>query len=129
MERIATFLMFEGRAREALEFYVATIPDTRIVSAETFDEQGPGPNGSIKSALFEIAGQRFMAFDSPAPHAFTFTPAISLFVTCSSADEVDQLFEALAAGGKVLMPAGAYPFSQRFAWVEDRFGVSWQLAL
>jgi predicted 3-demethylubiquinone-9 3-methyltransferase (glyoxalase superfamily) len=65
--------------------------------------------------------------DSPDVHAFGFTPAISMFVYCDSADEVDRLYEALSTDGQALMPVGSYPFAERFAWVSDRFGVSWQL--
>jgi predicted 3-demethylubiquinone-9 3-methyltransferase (glyoxalase superfamily) len=67
--------------------------------------------------------------DSSVRHDFTFTPAISLYVTCHSEEEVDRLCERLAEGGQVLMPLNAYPFSEKFAWVSDRYGVSWQLTL
>lgn len=80
-------------------------------------------------ALFSLAGQDFMCIDSPIRHGFTFTPATSLYVSCQSEAEIDTLFEKLAEGGMVLMPLGEYPFSKRYAWVKDRFGVSWQLSL
>ncbi len=80
-------------------------------------------------AVFSLAGQRFMCIDSFVGHAFTFTPATSLFVECRTADEVDALFARPSEGGQVLMPLEAYPFSPRYAWVSDRFGVSWQLSL
>jgi len=70
-----------------------------------------------------------MAFDSPAPHNFTFTPAISLFVTCETEEELGRLYAALLEDGEVAMPLGEYGFSRRFGWVVDRFGVSWQLNL
>ena len=70
-----------------------------------------------------------MVSDSPAVHAFDFTPSTSLFVTCESVAQIDRLFAALADGGAVMMPLDAYPFSRRFGWVADRFGVSWQLSL
>ena len=80
-------------------------------------------------ATFSIAGQSVMCIDSPMKHAFTFTPAFSFFIECSSADELGRLLAALSEGGGVLMPRGNYGFSREFAWVNDRFGVSWQLNL
>lgn len=80
-------------------------------------------------AIFALHGQYFMAIDSFVKHGFTFTPATSLFVDCETADEIDRLFSSLSQGGQVLMPLDAYPFSPRYAWVNDRFGVSWQLNL
>jgi predicted 3-demethylubiquinone-9 3-methyltransferase (glyoxalase superfamily) len=76
-----------------------------------------------------LKGQPIMFLDSPVKHAFTFTPASSLFVECENAEEVDRLFAALSDSGKVLMPLDAYPFARRFGWMNDRFGVSWQLRL
>jgi predicted 3-demethylubiquinone-9 3-methyltransferase (glyoxalase superfamily) len=70
-----------------------------------------------------------MCIDSPVQHAFTMTPAISLFVDCDSREQLDGLVESLGAGGQALMPPGAYGFSTWFAWIQDRFGVSWQLNL
>jgi predicted 3-demethylubiquinone-9 3-methyltransferase (glyoxalase superfamily) len=70
-----------------------------------------------------------MAIDSPVKHDFTFTPAMSLFVDCADEAEIDALFAKLSEGGKVLMPLAAYPFSRKFGWLSDRFGVSWQLNL
>jgi predicted 3-demethylubiquinone-9 3-methyltransferase (glyoxalase superfamily) len=79
--------------------------------------------------LFTLAGRDLIALDSDAPHAFGFTPAISLFVDLDSADELDAAFATLSDGGGVLMPLQSYDFSPRFAWIVDRFGVSWQLNL
>jgi predicted 3-demethylubiquinone-9 3-methyltransferase (glyoxalase superfamily) len=81
----------------------------------------------VKLATFRLNGQILMCIDSPIKHSFTFTPAMSLFVDCDSEREVDELFEQLSAGGEVLMPLDAYPFSRRFGWLNDRSGVSWQL--
>ena len=80
-------------------------------------------------ATFSLGGQSFMAIDSYVQHAFTFTPAISIYVNCESETEIDRAFAALSDGGAVLMPLDAYPFSKKFGWVQDRFGVSWQLTL
>ena len=80
-------------------------------------------------AEFTVAGPRLACIDSPAPHNFTFTPSASLFVECADEAELDQAFATLSEGGAVLMPPGDYGFSRKFAWVGDRFGVSWQLNL
>jgi predicted 3-demethylubiquinone-9 3-methyltransferase (glyoxalase superfamily) len=74
-----------------------------------------------------VAGQRVKCFDSPVHHAFTFTPSVSLFVECESEAEVGRLYDALKDGGQTLMEISNYGFSRQFAWVNDRFGVSWQL--
>ena len=80
-------------------------------------------------AEFVLDGQRLRLFDSPVPHAFTFTPSISLFVDCASEAEIDRLFASLSEGGQVMMELAEYPFARKFAWTADRFGVSWQLSL
>lgn len=76
-----------------------------------------------------IGDQEIQFTDSPISHGFTFTPASSLFVTCASEDEQTKIFNTLSTDGKVLMPLGNYGFSTKFAWVNDKFGVSWQLNL
>jgi predicted 3-demethylubiquinone-9 3-methyltransferase (glyoxalase superfamily) len=80
-------------------------------------------------AVFSLDGQRVMSTDSIVKHAFTFTPAFSFFVDCESKEDIGRLTAALSSGGTVLMPLGEYGFSRRFAWVSDRYGVSWQLNL
>ena len=126
---VTPFLMFEGAAEEAMNFYVEVIPDSEILNVQRHGPEGPGPEGSIFVASFSLGGQPVMVSDSYISHDFTFTPSISLFVTCQSEEEVAGLGTALAKGGKYLMPLDNYGFSRRFAWVEDRFGVSWQLNL
>ena len=81
------------------------------------------------AGLSSYLGNDLQLGDSPAKHAFTFTPSISLFVECADEAELDEAFRNLSAGGAVLMPPGNYGFSTKFAWVQDRFGVSWQLNL
>ncbi|MGE5403379.1 MAG: VOC family protein, partial [Candidatus Saccharibacteria bacterium] len=85
--------------------------------------------GTVMHAVFSLKGQQLMCIDSNVEHQFTFTPAISLYVYCDSEGELDQCFEQLAQNGIVLMPLAAYPFSSKFGWVQDKFGVSWQLSL
>ena len=115
------FLMFQGRCAAALDFYAATLPDTRILSLDK------KPDGTVAMARLSVAGLEIMANDSPPVHDFDFTPSTSTFLTVDDPDQVDALAEALAVGGKAMMPAGDYGFSRRFAWVQDRFGVSWQI--
>jgi predicted 3-demethylubiquinone-9 3-methyltransferase (glyoxalase superfamily) len=127
---IRPFLMFQdGNAEAAMRFYVSLFAGGKVVDLAHFGKGEAGAEGSVKMAAFSIAGQTVRVFDSPVKHAFTFTPANSLFVECESEPELDRLFAALSEGGKVLMPLGSYGFSRRFGWTNDRFGVSWQLNL
>jgi predicted 3-demethylubiquinone-9 3-methyltransferase (glyoxalase superfamily) len=128
-QKITTFLMFEGNAEEAMTFYLSLFDDAEIISITRYGADGPGADGSVQHASFSLAGERFMCIDSPAKHEFTFTPSISLFVQCEDEAEIDRLYAALAEQGTELMPLGDYGFSAKFGWVNDRFGVSWQLNL
>lgn len=128
-QKIKTFLMFDGRCEEAINFYVALFPDAAVASIRRHGPGEPGAEGSVKQASFVISGQTLMAVDSPVKHDFTFTPAMSLFVDVTSEAEIDALFAKLSEGGRVFMPLAAYPFSRRFGWLSDKFGVSWQLNL
>lgn len=89
--------------------------------------EGPGAEGKVKQATLVLLGRKLEFFDSPPVHAFTFTPAISFAIACDDPAEVDHLFAKLSEGGQVLMGLDAYPFAKRFGWVNDKFGVSWQL--
>ncbi len=133
MKQITTFLMFvgdkHGKAEEAINFYVTLFPNSRI---DTIDRYGAGdrdPEGTVRQGLFTINGQQFRAMDSAAPHAFTFTPAISLYFECGSREELTHLYQKLSENGQPLMPLDNYGFSELFGWINDRFGVSWQLNL
>ncbi|MFI1070834.1 VOC family protein [Streptomyces puniciscabiei] len=128
-QKITTFLMFEGDAEAALTFYTSLFDDAEIINIDRYGAGGPGKEGSVRHATFSLAGQQFMCTDSPAHHEFTFTPAVSLFVQCENEAELDRLHAALSDQGTELMPPGNYGFSPKFAWVNDRFGVSWQLNL
>jgi predicted 3-demethylubiquinone-9 3-methyltransferase (glyoxalase superfamily) len=127
MQKITTFLMFEGRAEEAMSFYISLFPDSEVRSITRYGAEGPGPAGTVQHAVFALGGQQFMCIDSFVTHAFGFTPAMSLHVACETEAEIDALFAALLDGGQVLMPLDAYPFARRYGWLSDRFGVSWQL--
>ncbi len=128
--QIAPFLMFQGgTAEEAITFYTSLFDDGRIVHIERYGSQGPGPEGTVHLARFSLAGQEFLCSDSSVAHAFSFTPSFSIWVETQSRDELARLFASLAEGGAQLMPLDNYGFSSRFGWVNDRFGVSWQLNL
>lgn len=127
--KVRPFLMFEGKAEEAMNAYVTLIPDSEILSIERYGPDGPGPEGSVLRALFRVADQEVHCIDSHVHHAFTFTPAFSFFVECDSEAELERSFAALLDGGQALMPLDNYGFSRRFGWVNDRFGVSWQFNL
>lgn len=129
VQSIKPFLMFEGSAEQAMNFYVGLFGAGTVTRLLRYGPEGPGAEGSVQQATFTIAGQDFMCIDSPAKHGFTFTPSLSLYVECDSVAEIDRLFAGLSDGGKVMMPLQAYPFSPRFGWVQDPFGVSWQLTL
>ena len=128
-QKITTFLMFEGNAEEAMTFYISLFDDAEVVNITRYGADGPGADGSVQQATFALAGEQFMCIDSPVKHEFGFTPAISLFVQCQDEAEIDRLYTALADQGSELMPLGDYGFSAKFGWVNDRFGVSWQLNL
>jgi predicted 3-demethylubiquinone-9 3-methyltransferase (glyoxalase superfamily) len=123
------FLMFVGSAEAAMNVYVSLFPDSAIASIERYGPGEVGAEGSVKKATFTICGRPFMCSDSPPIHGFSFTPSFSIFVELDDEAGVDKAFRALADGGQVLMPLTRYEFSKRFAWVSDRFGVSWQLSL
>lgn len=125
--QVTPFLMFEGSAEEAMRFYVGLFPGSSIKHVEHYGPDEAGPEGTVKRALFSVAGQDIMCIDSPAKHEFTFTPSFSLFVECENEAELDAAFEQLSNAGAVLMPPDNYGFGKKFAWVNDRYGVSWQL--
>ncbi|MYV80128.1 VOC family protein [Streptomyces sp. SID1046] len=130
-QKITTFLMFEGRAEEAMTFYLSLFDDAEVLGISRYgaDGAGGGEEGKVRHASFSLAGQTLMCIDSSVKHEFGFTPAVSLYVQCDSAAEIERLYGALAEQGTELMPLGSYGFSARFGWVNDRFGVSWQLNL
>lgn len=129
MQKITTFLMFEGRAEEAMNFYISLFKDSQITSITRYGENEAGKPGTVVHAVFQLNGQEFMCIDSAIKHEFTFTPSISLYVTFDDEDELDQVFAKLSEDGNILMPLNSYPFSKKFGWISDKFGVSWQLSL
>jgi predicted 3-demethylubiquinone-9 3-methyltransferase (glyoxalase superfamily) len=124
---IRPFLMFQGDAEAALSFYQSVFPDARIDGLERWGAGEQGAEGAFKRALLTIGDQSVMCFDSPVKHAFAFTPSFSFFLETDSEEDVRHYARTLGEGGGELMPAGNYGFSRLFAWVNDRFGVSWQI--
>jgi predicted 3-demethylubiquinone-9 3-methyltransferase (glyoxalase superfamily) len=127
--RITAELMFDGRADDAMRFYTSLFDDGAIEHIDRYVAGEEGKEGTVKHATFRIAGQTLGCIDTPIAQPFTFTPAMSLAVTCDHESALDDLFARLLEGGTVLVPLAAYPFSKRFGWLTDRFGVSWQLRL
>jgi predicted 3-demethylubiquinone-9 3-methyltransferase (glyoxalase superfamily) len=124
------FLLFQGgKAEEAMRFYVDTLPNSRIIEIDRYAAGETGPEGTVENGYFEVNGLRVRCTDSPIPHDFDFTPSFSFFIDLESAAELDRLAEALQEDGEAMMPPDDYGFSERFAWVQDRYGVSWQLNL
>lgn len=130
-ESVHTHLMFQnGRAGEALRRYQGVFEgDFTIEDLDTYDNDAPGPTGQVQLAVCTLLGQRITCIDSPVEHEFDMTPAISFFIDCDDNDELERLFGALSDGGQVFMPLDDYGFSRRYGWVEDRYGVPWQLNL
>ncbi|MBK1787742.1 VOC family protein [Prauserella cavernicola] len=127
MPELVPFLMFQNDdAAEAMSFYLSLFPDSAVLSEQRYGPDGPGKDGTIVMAEFTLAGQKFRCSDSHVRHEFDFTPSMSTFVTCDSTDDLKRVYAALGEGGQALMPLDDYGFGP-FAWVNDRFGVSWQL--
>ncbi|MFA7567194.1 MAG: VOC family protein, partial [Alkalispirochaeta sp.] len=127
--KISACLWFNDQAEEAAAFYTSIFPNSRITGTTTYTEVGQDQHGrqpgSVMTVTFEIDGFGFTALNG-GPH-FTLNPSISFFVHCETIEETDRLWQELSRDGAVLMPLDAYPFSERYGWVQDRFGVSWQV--
>jgi len=126
---IRPFLMFEGKAEEAMNLYVSLFPGSRIDSVNKYGPGEAGTEGTVQLAGFTLAGQTVMCIDSPARHAFTFTPSFSFFVDLETSEDLEKIAATLGKDGAVMMPLDNYGFSRRFTWLSDRFGISWQLNL
>lgn len=127
--KIAACLVFKGNAEEALNYYVSLFPDCKIRQIERYPENETGKSGTLKHAVFLLQGVEYMCIDSASKHEYSFTPTMTLQVICNSLSEIQALFKQLSEGGKIRMELGDYGFSKQFGWVEDKFGVSWQLNL
>ena len=115
MQKITPFLWFDGNAEEAMNFYVSIFKNSKVGRIRRYGDAGPGPKGTVMSVTFQLEGQEFMALNG-GPH-FSFSPAISFFVSCETQEEVDQLWEKLSAGGKI----------EKCGWLKDKYGLSWQI--
>jgi predicted 3-demethylubiquinone-9 3-methyltransferase (glyoxalase superfamily) len=122
MRKITTHLWFDKEAREAAEFYVSLFKDSKLGSAAKLHET---PSGTVDLATIELRGRGFTLL-SAGPLS-KFTPSVSFLVACKTKKEVDALWQELLKGGLALMDLGKYPFSERYGWVQDRYGLSWQL--
>ena len=122
MQKITPHLWFDKEAKEAAEFYVSVFDNSTINSVTRIPDT---PSGDAEVVVFQIMGYGFMAI-SAGPF-FKINPSISFHAKCRTAGEVDQIWRKLSEGGTVLMELGEYPFSRRYGWIQDRFGVSWQV--
>jgi predicted 3-demethylubiquinone-9 3-methyltransferase (glyoxalase superfamily) len=130
MQKITPHLWFDKEAREAAEFYTSLFPDSNVTNTTTLHDT---PSGDTDIVSFELAGQSFMAIS--AGPLFKFNPSVSFIVNFDPSrdkdarNNLDTLWERLSQGGTALMPLDKYPFSERFGWVQDKYGLSWQLIL
>ena len=131
MQPIVPCLWFDTSAEEAVNLYTSLFADSSIEKTARYNKESAQVSGqregAVMTIVFRLAGQDFMALNG-GPY-YKFSPAISLFVNCASADEVDALWAGLLPGGTVMMDLMAYPFSPKFGWLQDKFGVSWQINL
>lgn len=124
MRRIVPHLWYDTEAGEAAKLYASALPESRIIGASKL---GGTPSGEVEIVSASLAGLEFQLL-SAGPY-FKFTPAASFLIACDTEAEVDRVWGALREGGSELMPLGTYPFSGRYAWVQDRYGLSWQVML
>ncbi len=122
MQKITPHLWFDKEAKQAADFYVSTFPKSKIKSTVVLRNT---PSGSVDIVTFELLGLEFQAIS--AGPLFKFNPSVSFHVTCKTKEEVDDLWKKLSPGGEALMELGAYPFSERYGWVQDKYGLSWQI--
>jgi predicted 3-demethylubiquinone-9 3-methyltransferase (glyoxalase superfamily) len=127
MQKITPFLWFDKQAEEAAKLYTSLFDNSKIVDTARYAEGGPLPEGTVMTVTFQLEGQEFMALNG-GPE-FTLSPAVSFFVNCETQQEIEGLWKTLRRDGVVFMELDKYPFSAQFGWVQDRFGVSWQLNL
>jgi predicted 3-demethylubiquinone-9 3-methyltransferase (glyoxalase superfamily) len=115
MQKITPFLWFDGKAEEAMHFYVSIFKNSKAGSINRYGDAGPGPKGTVMVVTFQLDGQEFIALNG-GPQ-FTFSPAISLVVNCETQEEVDAFWEKLSEGGE----------KQQCGWLKDKYGLSWQI--
>ena len=123
---VRPFITVEKIAQDVLDFYETVFPDFSLLSLKHHAEPH---NELVMLATFSIGNQEIMISDSFVSHEWKITPGISFFMDADSEEQLQSLADKLSTGGKVHMPAGNYGFSTLFAWVEDQFGINWQLNL
>lgn len=133
MQKIMPCLWFDTHAEEAMNRMVATFNNSKVTTISRYPDEElddiPMKNmaGKVLTEIFEVDGYQFMALDGGP--AFKFTPAISFFVNCATAEEADKLWATFSDGARELMPFQAYPFSEKFGWLMDKYGLGWQINL
>lgn len=127
--QVRTHVMFQGDADEELALYRSVFPAFEVSVEDRYGAGEALPDGAIKLASAQFAKHELIIYNSPPIHDFKFTPSMSLYVECDSADALDAAFEQLSKDGQILMPVGDYGFSARYGWLLDPFGLSWQLSL
>src|SRR5205809_2854568 len=120
--RITTHLWFDKEAREAGRLYTSLFKDAKVKDTTMLEGT---PSGSVDIVTVDLAGQEFTLLS--AGPLFKFTPAVSFLVACRTKGEADELWKVLEKGGSALMELGRYPFSERYGWLQDRYGLSWQI--
>jgi len=126
-EKIVPFLWFNDNAEEAMNFYISIFKNSKALNISRYLEDSRRPKGTVMAATFRIEGHTFYALN--AGPEFTFSPSNSFYVSCKTLPEIKRLWEKLSEGGSVMMELNKYPFSERYGWLQDKFGVSWQLIL
>jgi predicted 3-demethylubiquinone-9 3-methyltransferase (glyoxalase superfamily) len=122
MQKITSHLWFDKEAREAAEFYTSIFKDSKIKDTTTLHNT---PSGSVDIVNIELPGREFVLIS--AGPLFKFNPSVSFLVACQTKDEVDTLWKRLSERGTALLELGEYPFSERYGWTQDRYGLSWQV--
>ncbi len=134
MQKITPFLWFsDNNSDEAMKFYTSVFENSKVVHVDHYPEgysEGPlaGMEGKVINGVFELAGQQFMCLDG-GPNVFSFNPSTGFFINCATPGEVESYYNKLIEGGSALMPLDKYPFSEKYAWVADKYGVSWQMSV
>ena len=127
--QFATYLLFQGEAEEAFHYYQRVFPEAEALAINRYPADAGEMAGKLLPTRLTIAGYTLMLADSPNPNEFSFTPSTSIYINFEDEDELMDVHDHLVAGGDVFMPLDDYGFSQQFAWIQDKFGVSWQLNL
>jgi predicted 3-demethylubiquinone-9 3-methyltransferase (glyoxalase superfamily) len=122
MQKIIPHLWFDQEARQAADLYTSIFPGSKILNTITLHNT---PSGTTELVSFELSGQLFQAIS--AGPLFKFNPSVSFHIKCKTLDEVDAIWQKLSQGGQVLMELGSYPFSERYGWLQDKYGLSWQV--